>query len=502
MKITKYKNKYLSCIQKQFSKFAVVLVVVSMLFGTLDINQTSAYFTSSATVTGNTFTAGTLAFHLNPSTDFTSSVLAKGGTASYSTTLANDGSLGFQYTIEATNLNTDVDLCNALTLQATNGAYTYNGSLSSFSAPARSYDTSAWSFVVTLPSGADDTLQDKICNFKFTFNGWQEGLQSSQGFSDSNQINGTISSGHWVAPIATINPGDVVINELMWSGSSTNSDDEWLELRNMTSHSIDIGGWQLTKKDSSGNQVLMVTIPSGKTISQNGFFLISEFDQAHSAINVAPDLVAGPGSTDSNLFALANDKLQIKLYKGDWNNSSNLIDTADDGAGNPAVGLNDTTNNIKKSMERNDTPGNDGTLATNWHACTDSGCNSEIYWDTPGGNNYGTPGGPNLSKNDPTSPDYDSSFVPEEPIASEEIPPATEEEVAPAEEQLAEEVVVESVPEEEIVLEKKIVQEEPVKEVTVVEPVLSVEPEELLPSAPLPEEIPPASPDEVAEVVE
>ena len=278
MKTIKNKNKYFSFLKESISKLVVVFLVFSIFSSVSNVNQTYAYFSDSATISGNTFTAGTLNFNLNPSTDFISSALVKGGAASYSTTLFNDGSLGFQYTVGVVNLNTDVDLCNALTLQATNDAYTYNGSLSSFSAPARSYDTSAWNFVVTLPSGASDTLQDKTCNFKFTFNGWQEGLSSTEGFSDSNQINGTISSGHWVV---TPTVPDIVLNEILPDPNTSApapANEEFIELYNNSNASIDLAGWQVSEISGPTEQKYTITTATSgsyRAVPYSGSTIIS-----------------------------------------------------------------------------------------------------------------------------------------------------------------------------------------------------------------------------------
>jgi len=196
-------------------------------------------------------------------------------------------------------------------------------------------------------------------------------------FSDTEKSTGnTITVGVWASP------GDVVINELMWMGSSGDSDDEWLELRNTTGAEIDIGGWQLTKWVSGDHEELMLTIPDGRTIPANGYFLISRLSEAVSAISVGPDLV------DSSVV-LRNDDLQIKLYRGDWTNSYNLIDTADDGDGSPLAGDNGS---IKKSMERNADPD------SGWHNCDDSS-STGLYWDS-GATEQGTPGALNL---DPTA---------------------------------------------------------------------------------------------------
>ncbi|MFA5107709.1 MAG: lamin tail domain-containing protein [Patescibacteria group bacterium] len=152
----------------------------------------------------------------------------------------------------------------------------------------------------------------------------------------------------------------VVINELMWMGSSLSASDEWLELRNLSDQPIDLSGWRLTKL-SNGQDVTMLTIPSGKTIAPSGFFLISNYsaESAQSTLNIQPDIV-------DTAVALANTSLRIKLYSG----TGELIDTADDGTGQPLAG-DYSSGTVWKSMERNDLY-EDGALPTAWHTATES----------------------------------------------------------------------------------------------------------------------------------
>lgn len=151
----------------------------------------------------------------------------------------------------------------------------------------------------------------------------------------------------------------VVINELMWMGSANSSADEWIELRNTSDHVIDISGWTITKK-SSGAESAMLTIPVGKSISAGGFFIISNYPNTNSSttLNVVPDYV----TTD---VALSNSALQIKLYDA----THTVVDTADDGIGNPLAGDFDSAKKIYASMERNPDPG-DGTVPQNWHSAS------------------------------------------------------------------------------------------------------------------------------------
>jgi len=176
-----------------------------------------------------------------------------------------------------------------------------------------------------------------------------------------------------------LNPGDVVINELMWMGTVGSADDEYLELRNMTDQVIDISGWT----------VAGVAIPDGESIAGGGYYLISNFDKDGSGINVDPDLV------DSDL-ELDDVDLQVELYNG-----IEIIDTADNGEGLPAAGEQETY----RSMERDAAPGN-GYDADVWHTCLDDSALMHSYWDS-GRNDCGTPGRENLSQ----APAAAGSFV-------------------------------------------------------------------------------------------
>lgn len=190
-------------------------------------------------------------------------------------------------------------------------------------------------------------------------------------------------------------PPLVVINELMWMGSSTSSADEWIELRNMSEATVDLSGWQITRR-SSGVEALMLTIPGGKSIPADGYFLMANNgptalfgtapNQKESPLAVTPDVV------DASV-SLLNSGLQLKLYAGAWDAGAPLVDTADDGSGNPLAGAHDSTKGVFASMERNLVPG-DGTVAASWHtAALSSG------WDV-GSIELGTPG----SANTPMAP--------------------------------------------------------------------------------------------------
>lgn len=192
---------------------------------------------------------------------------------------------------------------------------------------------------------------------------------------------------------ATDNPGDVVINEIMWMGSSLDDSDEWIELRNMTNRTIDLFGW--TIEDSSGP---IYTFPALSLLLPNDYITVAEYDAAHSRLNSDPDYLAGSGSDNDATFEIDETALELYLY----NNSGVLIDAAGD-AGNAFAGEIDMVNGKYYSMERTAVPG-DGTSALNWYTCIDEASKSDFFDGLT--DERGTPGAANRSENEPLAYSY------------------------------------------------------------------------------------------------
>jgi CxxC motif-containing protein len=187
---------------------------------------------------------------------------------------------------------------------------------------------------------------------------------------------------------SAVNPGDIVINELMWSGTSLSATDEWIELKNTTDRTLDLAGASITRL-ASGVEVTMIDAASfaGKSIDPHGYFLLSHFASTSSKIKdtVIPDIVdAGVDVSET--------ELEIKLYSG-----STLIDTAWDGTA-ASEGISDDINGKYYSMERTGVPG-DGANSLNWYTCIDSASSTD-YFDG-GTDERGTPGAKNRSENEP-----------------------------------------------------------------------------------------------------
>lgn len=166
----------------------------------------------------------------------------------------------------------------------------------------------------------------------------------------------------------------VVINELMWMGSSKSTADEWLELRNLTDQDIDISGWQIEGAAGSGKSLI---IPEGKIIKTSGYFLISNYAKGDekTILDIDSDWVTTAISLSNN-----NPKYYLR------NKGGILIDEIEKDKGEPLAGDND----LKYSMERVENP-RDGTKARDWHTAT------EPHGFKLDSTERGTPGFPNSS---------------------------------------------------------------------------------------------------------
>lgn len=163
--------------------------------------------------------------------------------------------------------------------------------------------------------------------------------------------------------------GSVIINEIMWMGTTLDAADEFIELRNMSASAVDISGWTIENAANSAS----LTLPALSTISGNGYFLIANFAAGSSQLSVTPDWV----TTDLDLADSANGNLVLK---------DGLI-TMDSAKGDTWP-TGDSGN--KYSMERNVSPG-DGLTGTNWHTG-----DAQTNWDG-GATEKGTPGVANVS---------------------------------------------------------------------------------------------------------
>lgn len=173
----------------------------------------------------------------------------------------------------------------------------------------------------------------------------------------------------------------VVINEIMWSGTSQSSDDQWIELWNTTDNDIDIGKWKIEYLRDTGKPPIM--IPANKVIPANGYFVISNYsnESENSMLNIEVNM----SNASINLLPTQNDNLVLKNKEG------KIIDQV--------LGVPDWPEDIQsdtyKSMQRY-TNGINGLLPSSWYTCESELCKSSNYWKISDGLNFGSPGSINI----------------------------------------------------------------------------------------------------------
>lgn len=162
-------------------------------------------------------------------------------------------------------------------------------------------------------------------------------------------------------PIA---PGSLWINEVAWPGTAASSSDEWIELHNPGSSSLDLTGWRLS---DSGD----ISIRLAGSIQPFGFFLLERTDDTTISDIAADQIYSGGLSNVGEILTLTDP-------------SGSVVDTANsDGGSWPAGG-----ETLHQSMERRgaaDIPGNWSTFTGYFGAGRDAA----------GGRVAGSPRNPN-----------------------------------------------------------------------------------------------------------
>ena len=173
----------------------------------------------------------------------------------------------------------------------------------------------------------------------------------------------------------------VVINEVMWSGTSQSLDDQWIELWNTTDEDIDIGKWKIEYFRDINKPSIM--IPANKVIPANGYFVISNYsnESNNSMLNIEVDM----SNASMNLLPTSNGNLILR------DTEENIIDQV--------LGVIDWPYGIQlptyNSMQR-DINGIDGLDPNSWYTCLNDLCKSSDYWKISDTLNFGSPGSVNI----------------------------------------------------------------------------------------------------------
>jgi len=244
--------------QKSYSKIIFLASLLILGLSLFTVGETFAYLDDDENLENNIYSAGSLDFSLSSSGDFSPSTLNPEESATRTINVINNGSLPFQYNISTVKIAGDDDFCSALKLEAKlEGAVKYSNGLMRLNVVPPvvigSDNQDDWLFTITLPSDVPSTLQNKTCQFKFIFDGWQVDFNdSSEGFSDSEEISNNIQSGQWLPKI--------VINEVYYDPDEEHggANAEWIELYNAGDNVVNLKDWYF-KNDSNSTETINQT---------------------------------------------------------------------------------------------------------------------------------------------------------------------------------------------------------------------------------------------------
>jgi hypothetical protein len=108
----------------------------------------------------------------------------------------------------------------------------------------------------------------------------------------------------------------VVINEIAWMGTEASSADEWIELYNNTTSTIDIEGWHIISSDGSPDILFSTSTSITTTIPVQEFYLIERTDD-NTISDIPADWVGSFGK------GLSNSECELLFL---YDKNDNLID--------------------------------------------------------------------------------------------------------------------------------------------------------------------------------
>lgn len=149
-----------------------------------------------------------------------------------------------------------------------------------------------------------------------------------------------------------------MINEIAWMGTERSDDDEWLELYNISSKSVDLTGWHLCSL--TGENPSPDIVFASKSIEPFGFFLLERTDDDTISDIISDKVASGQIYTG----ALNNDGEVLELRDKNGN-LSDLVSKSTDGW---YAGKNDKADDrswARFTMERIN-PAKAGNDPTNW----------------------------------------------------------------------------------------------------------------------------------------
>jgi len=143
----------------------------------------------------------------------------------------------------------------------------------------------------------------------------------------------------------TASRNKVIINEVAWAGTQNSANDEWIELKNISSQEINISNWQLIDK---GEQIRIV-FEKGSKIPAHGFYLLERTDDTSVPFIVADGIYTGILNNTDEGLRLFNDNCQLQdevLADLDWqagdNSSKRTMERKNDFSWQTSTSINGT----------------------------------------------------------------------------------------------------------------------------------------------------------------
>jgi len=196
---------------KSFKKLIAVILIAGVNYVAIfSVGETAASFNDTEISKDNVYIVGTLDFSLSsPHDNFIPQPKAKnmepGDKVKRMIKVRQEGSLPFKYTARTEKISGDDDFCRALELEAKlEGEIKYpsdgGNSLMDFNFSAATMvnppGINTWQFEILLPADAPNNLQNKTCQFKFIFEGWQDNQENYEdgSFDDTEEIESELAS--------------------------------------------------------------------------------------------------------------------------------------------------------------------------------------------------------------------------------------------------------------------------------------------------------------------
>lgn len=216
------------------SLLLLAVFAINLLFG---IKEVFAFYQDREDSFLNNLLAGSLDFSLISPDDFLPQVNDTQN-ATRNIEVVNNGSLGFQYQVTASELSGN--LCEYLEIKddldnVFQPLETYISSVTTFNTK------NTWLFTLQVEAGAPN-LNEEACSFKFIYDGWQEGpFNIFEGFHDREEILNNVSYAQ------SFPPSTIVINEVLYDvlepHQGKEKKNEWVEVYNNSDQTINLKNW-------------------------------------------------------------------------------------------------------------------------------------------------------------------------------------------------------------------------------------------------------------------